>query len=247
MKPRSRRKPCSTPVRHLRRAFRGAALTSLCALALAACGTERPGEGADGDHGKAAAGVGAKAPSTAPPRTATDEEEEEGAEFLPFMKLLTSVAEPCATRLLPTPLPTEPTEEAPGEAPPTTPLPELSLPPEPPAPPSEPRDPEAAQRETELSPIEKCAARNHERRITEALGDLPAPTPQQVRTVLHRLGYIDQRIDGPRRSGDTVEFTLDLRLMDGELCQSGSVTGTRTVIDSYGGSAEVGCTDVKRR
>lgn len=64
--------------------------------------------------------------------------------------------------------------------------------------------------------------------------------------VLRGLGYIDLRIHGPQRSGESVEFTLDLRLLGGELCLSGKVTGTRTVTDPYGGSPEVACPDVQR-
>ncbi|MFI7408402.1 hypothetical protein ACIBU0_07015 [Streptomyces sp. NPDC049627] len=251
MKRPSRQDSCTAPLRRLPRALRGTALTALCAVALAACGTERPA-GGDGDGGDSAGkpAAGSRAAASSPAPSLPDDVDADDTEFLPFMELLNSVAEPCVRHLLPSGLPTEPVEdpleEQSAEKPPTEPLPELAVPEEPP-PPSEPRDPEAARKETELSSIEKCAARNHERRITEAFGGMTDPTPRQVRTVLHRLGYIDQRIHGPRRSGDAVEFVLDLRSMGGELCQSGRVGGTGAAVESYGGSVEVGCTDVKRR
>lgn len=126
------------------------------------------------------------------------------------------------------------------------PLPELSVPDEPP-PTDEPRDPEAAKKEVELSSAEKCDARIHARRITKAFRGTPDPTPRQVREVLRGLGYIDERIHSPQRSGESVEFALDLRVLGGQLCLFGSVTGTRTVIEPYGASVEVGCLDVQRR
>ncbi|MFG2022607.1 hypothetical protein [Streptomyces sp. NPDC048825] len=89
---------------------------------------------------------------------------------------------------------------------------------------------------------------NHARRITEALKTAPDPTPQQVRETLHCLGYIDERLDGPQRSGKTVEFTVDLRILGGK-CLSGSTTGTKTVLEPYGAIAsdDVRCLDVQRR
>lgn len=211
MKRSARQNSGIPPLRRLQRALRGTALTALCAVALAACGTERPGGDGDGSAGRPAAGTRAEAPSPTP--SLPDDVDADDAEFLPFMELLNSVAEPCAKHL-PTGLPTAPV---------------------------------AAKKETELSSIEKCAARNHERRITEALSGMTDPTPQQVRTALHRLGYIDQRIHGPRRSGDAMQFVLDLRSMGGELCQSVRVGGARLDVESYGGSVEVSCTDVQRR
>ncbi|MPY52661.1 hypothetical protein FPZ41_30440 [Streptomyces sp. K1PN6] len=99
----------------------------------------------------------------------------------------------------------------------------------------------------ELSPVEKCDARIHTRRITKALKDTADPTPGQVGDVLRGLGYIDERVHGPQRSGERVEFTLDLRVMGGQLCLSGGVTDARTVVEPYGASEEVSCLDVRRR
>ncbi|KKD02575.1 hypothetical protein TN53_39740 [Streptomyces sp. WM6386] len=97
-----------------------------------------------------------------------------------------------------------------------------------------------------MSSVEKCEAPLHVDRITEALKKTPDPTAAQVAETLHDLGYIAERVDMPRRAADHVEFTLDLRVMDGQLCLSGSTTGTRTTIEAYGGSPEVECQDVRR-
>ncbi|MGW5277038.1 hypothetical protein ACWEQP_31760 [Streptomyces sp. NPDC004044] len=43
-----------------------------------------------------------------------------------------------------------------------------------------------------------------------------------------------------------MEFTLDLRVMGGQLCLSANVTGARTVIYPYGAPAEADCPDVRR-
>ncbi|GGN79449.1 hypothetical protein GCM10011579_063930 [Streptomyces albiflavescens] len=204
----------------------------MCALALAACGTERAGDRSPKAGLDDRVEAGSPAPSPA---------DSEGAEFLPFMELLVSLAEPCVKDV---PAPELPDEPDPAE-PPTEPVPELSVPDEPP-PTSEPRDPEAAKKEVELSSVEKCEAGIHARRITKALKGTPDPTPRQVREVLRGLGYIDERIHGPQRSDESVEFTLDLRVMGGQLCLSGSAKGTRSVIEPYGASPEVGCLDVQR-
>ncbi|NGO13321.1 hypothetical protein G5C60_38420 [Streptomyces sp. HC44] len=101
----------------------------------------------------------------------------------------------------------------------------------------------------DLSSVEKCTAGIHTRRITKALKNTPDPTPQQVRKTLHDLGYIDERLHGPQRSGESVKFTLDLRILGGGLCLSGSTTGTKTAIEPYGATAseEISCLDVQRR
>lgn len=249
------------------RVGRGAALAALCVLALAACGTERTG---DKDGSRAGHEDRVEAASPAASRAASgdvesDDVESDDAEFLAFMGLMTSLAEPCLPDVpVPEP-PSEPdkdthTDTDPGTDPgtdtgtdtgtdpagqPTAAPPEPSLPDEPP-PADEPRDPEAARKEVELSGVEKCDARIHARRITKALKRTPDPTPRQVGEVLRGLGYIDERVHGPRRSGESVEFTLDLRVMGGRLCLSGAVSGTRTVVEPYGASEEVGCLDVRR-
>ncbi|MEU9955349.1 hypothetical protein [Streptomyces sp. NPDC050982] len=227
---------------------RGAIPAALCALALTltACGSERAGGNGPktGTDDRVEAGGTATAPATVFPTDSSDPESSDPG-FLAFMTLLVSITEPC--------LRFEPTEEPPMETPeepdptepPLTPLPE-PLPLDTTPPPVEPRDPDDARKEAELSPVEKCDARVHSRRIVKALKGTPDPTPEQVKDVLRGLGYIDLRIHGPQRSGESVEFTLDLRLLGGELCLSGKVTGTRTVTDPYGGSPEVACTDVRR-
>ncbi|MGW5277039.1 hypothetical protein ACWEQP_31765 [Streptomyces sp. NPDC004044] len=114
-------------------------MTTLFALALAACGAERAG----GSDSKAAPGARAEAASAAPSRAGAED-----AGFLAFMDLLNSVAKPCEKHLPPA----GPVEEPPASGPPTTPLPELPVPQE--APPTgELRDPEAAKKEVELSPF----------------------------------------------------------------------------------------------
>ncbi|KUN24494.1 hypothetical protein AQJ23_20015 [Streptomyces antibioticus] len=99
----------------------------------------------------------------------------------------------------------------------------------------------------DLSSVEKCDAEQHVRRITKALAAGSAdPAPQDVGAVLRGLGYIDERIDGPQRARGGVEFTLDLRMMGGSLCLSGTTTGTKTTIEPYGADVEVACTEVRR-
>ncbi|MGW7209538.1 hypothetical protein [Streptomyces sp. NPDC054837] len=230
--------------------FGRTALAALCALGLAACGTARAG-----DTESERAAVRAENRSTASPAApaapaSTGAADTEGADFLPFMELLLDIAEPCLPSDLPTaPPPEELAEqekveerELGGTVPPEEPLP---LPDEP-VPTSEPRDPEDAKKETELSSVEKCEAPLHVERITKALAKTPDPTAAQVAGTLRDLGYIEERVHTPRPASDHVEFTLDLRLMDGQLCLSGTTTGTRTTIEAYGGSPEVECQDVRR-
>jgi len=219
-----------------------AALTALCGLALAGCGTERAADTSartEVDRGRAAATASAK-----PPADPADDESGD-SEFIAFMMLLNTVAEPCLPEL-PTAVPPEEPEAMDG-IPTDAPRPdELPLPDEPP-PTSAPRDPEEAFQEIELSSVEKCDADQHVRRITKALAAGSAdPAPEDVGAVLRGLGYIDERIDGPQRARDGVDFTLDLRLMGGSLCLSGTTTGTKTTIEPYGADVEVACTQVRR-
>ncbi|MFI9827818.1 hypothetical protein ACIHIX_09015 [Streptomyces sp. NPDC051913] len=222
-----------------------AALTVLCGLTLAGCGTERVGDPrakADVDHVRAGSSASSASPTTRPDPA---DDESGDSEFLAFMMLLNTVAEPCLPEL-PTAVPPE-ESEAMEEIPSDAPLPdELPLPDEPP-PTSEPRDPEEAFQEIELSSVEKCDADQHVRRISKALAAGPAdPAPGGVAAVLRGLGYLDERIDGPQRARDGVEFTLDLRVMGGSLCLSGTTTGTKTTIEPYGADVEVDCTQVRR-
>jgi hypothetical protein len=225
------------------------ALSALCVLGLAACGTEQAGDKASAARAEGRVAASPASP-TAPVTPASDETE--GADFIPFMELLLDVAEPCLPSDLPTSLPPEEAEDlekveerglggtVPPEEPPPVPLPDDAVPT------SEPRDPEDAKKETELSSVEKCEAPLHVDRITKALKKTPDPTPAQVAEALHDLGYIEERVHTPRGAAGPVEFTLDLRLMDSRLCLSGSTTGTRTTIEAYGGSPEVECQDVRR-
>ncbi|MDQ0601453.1 hypothetical protein QF037_005798 [Streptomyces canus] len=222
------------------------ALAALCVLGLAACGTARAG-----DTESERAAVRAENRSTASPAAPASKgaAETEGADFLPFMELLLDIAEPCLPSDPPTATPPEELEAESAEErePRGTASPEEPLPlPDDPIPTSAPRDPEDAKKETELSSVEKCEAPLHVDRITKALKKTPDPTPAQVTGTLHDLGYIEERVHTPRHASDHVEFTLDLRLMDGQLCLSGTTTGTRTTIEAYGGSPEVECQDVRR-
>ncbi|MGW3466380.1 hypothetical protein ACWDE9_45665, partial [Streptomyces olivaceoviridis] len=155
---------------------------ALCALLLAACGSERGGGEREGKDGAGGRSVAARTSS-------------EGPGFVEFMDLLDSVEEPCVPRAPATVAP-EPSE--PGR-PRTVPTPLPTLPGTPPVPDAtgSPVDPRA---EAALSGVEKCAARAHTRRITDALGKTPDPTPDQVEEALRGLGYLDERVDGPRRS-----------------------------------------------
>ncbi|WP_329336327.1 hypothetical protein OG866_19325 [Streptomyces sp. NBC_00663] len=220
------------------------ALTALCGLTLAGCGDERAADASARTEVDRVQPGSSAAPSASPTTRPDPADDESGdSEFLAFMMLLNTVAEPCLPEL-PTAVPPEEPEAT--EEPPATPLPELPLPDEPP-PSSEPRDPEEAFQEIELSSVEKCDARQHVRRITKALAAGPAdPAPGEVATVLRGLGYLDERIDGPQRTRGGVEFTLDLRVMGGSLCLSGSTTGTKTTIEPYGADVEVDCTEVRR-
>ncbi|MEU6376919.1 hypothetical protein [Streptomyces sp. NPDC046909] len=241
--------------------FGRTAVAALCVLGLAACGTERA-EG-EGDKGATAAQAGSRvaASPTTPGSSITPAnpaapaspaaQKDEGADYLPFMQLLLDIAEPCLPADVPPPsLSPEELEdlekvgeerEFGGTVPPEEP----PLPDEP-LPSSEPRDPEKARQETELSSVEKCEASLHAERITKALKKNADRTPAQVADTLRGLGYIDDVVHGPQRASDAVEFTLDLRMFDSQLCLSGSTTGTRTTIEAYGGSPEVECVDVRR-
>ncbi|MFI6493824.1 hypothetical protein [Streptomyces sp. NPDC050564] len=233
MRRHSREKPLIGWIRRPFRVRHAAAPAALCALVLAGCGTEHAGN----RDPKAGVDDRVEAGSSAGPGAGSDD-----TEFLAFMELLNSLAEPCVTD----PPVSEPPMEPDPTGPTTAPLPELSVPDEPP-PTGEPRDPEDAKKQLALSSTEKCEARIHADRITKALKDTPDPTPRQVREVLRSLGYIGERIHGPQHSGQSVEFTLDLRVLGGQLCLLGGVTDTRTVIEPYGASSEVDCLDVQRR
>ncbi|SNX63065.1 hypothetical protein SAMN06272735_4862 [Streptomyces sp. TLI_55] len=217
-----------------------AALTALCGLALAGCGTERA---ADASARTEVDQVRPGSSAAATPRPDPADDESGDSEFLAFMMLLNTVVEPCAPEL-PTAMPPEESE---ATIPADISVPdELPLPDEPP-PTSAPRDPEEARQEIELSSVEKCEAREHTRRITKALAAGTAdPAPGDVAGVLRKLGYLEERIDGPQRARGGVEFTLDLRVMGGSLCLSGTTTGTKTTIEPYGADVEVACTEVRR-
>ncbi|MEU6354010.1 hypothetical protein ABZ896_32550 [Streptomyces sp. NPDC047072] len=217
---------------------KAAVLVGLCAVALTACGVERA-------NGKGELSESPKRDAGASVVGSPSDGDTEGPGFLTFMQLLNSLAEPCVEDLASAPgLSEEEADELASVRPSGSPPPELVLPDERP-PTDDVRDPSAATEETELSDVERCEADVHERRITRALRDNADPTPEQVRTTLVGLGYIDKRIHGPERAGARVEFTLDLRVLGGHLCLDGRTGGGTTVIESYGASPEVECRDVR--
>ncbi|MER6349038.1 hypothetical protein ACWC10_27805 [Streptomyces sp. NPDC001595] len=222
------------------RRLSGAALAALCALAMSACGTERAADD-DGTRARPAARAGAESPA--------DEGAASGdAELLEYMRLLIDLAEPCVGE---PPMPTLPEEEARELAELEAARQSGSAPPEPAAPPLPTDEPPSGtpvdpSREVELAPAEKCEADVHARRIAETLRELSEPRPAQVAERLRGLGYPEASVDGPRSSGDRVEFIVDLRLMDGQLCLAGSTSGGRTETEPYGASPEVECADVRR-
>ncbi|MEW2288106.1 hypothetical protein [Streptomyces sp. NPDC047841] len=201
---------------------------ALCALLLAACGSERDGGRQEGKDDAGSRTVTARTPS-------------EGPGFTGFMELLDSVAEPCVPQAPATVAP-EPSE--PGH-PRTAPVPLPVLPSAPPVPDAT-ADPVNPRAQVALSGLEKCAARAHTRRITDALEKTPGLTPARVGEALRGLGYLPERIDGPRRSAGGAGFTLDLRIMGGHLCLDGTVTGTTTTVVPYGASPQVACREVRR-
>ncbi|MEV8590592.1 hypothetical protein [Streptomyces sp. NPDC051180] len=260
----------STPSRNTRIGS-GLALAALCALALTACGTTEAGKAAPARSGAAAAQVGnptaspsAPAPSATPTAPRTDPADDprltpaQQTAELRMMQLALTVAEPCAggPATGPSALPEPPLGES-GEPArdPGAPLPppaggpsEVPVPIDDPAPETGPSwDFERARREAELGDVDKCAAGRHGERIGKALDGRTPADPAAVEKALHGLGYdVAYRLDGPRKKGDAVVFTLDLRFM-GELCLAGTFDGTRTAFEPYGASPEVACTDVRRR
>jgi hypothetical protein len=134
-----------------------------------------------------------------------------------FTEMLSKVAQQCPPSASPEGPPTGPTETLPsGQTPPSDAI-------EPIAPTTGP--------EVELNARDWCAGNLHEERITQALRDLPHPTPAKVRTILNDLGYIDERIHDLKQSGTTTRFFLDLREQGGRLCLDGSAAGENTVVD----------------
>ncbi|MFI7319174.1 hypothetical protein [Streptomyces venezuelae] len=193
------------------------ALTALAALTLVACGTEKSDAGADGAQDKPADARGVRS----------------GAAFADMMK---KVARPCPTSTSPgapsspsapsRTLPSGPAKIPPHDAEQKTPPPGAI----------EPAVPTAGP-EVELNARDWCASALHEERITQALWDLADPTPAKVRTILHDLGYIDERIHGLRRSGAATRFSLDLSDRGGRLCLDGKAAGEKTVVDKCGAAS----------
>ncbi|MFG2878144.1 hypothetical protein ACGFYU_24580 [Streptomyces sp. NPDC048337] len=176
---------------------------------------------------------------TPKPGSALSEDEKE----LAFMQMLLEVDRPCdpgGAPADPVPDPTTPAEGPDtGKTPPPAPLPSLEPPPVPTGDPNP-----NATAETVLGESEKCTARLHADRITQLLKG--KTDPEQLRKALNGAGYPSSRIHELARSGDSTRFVLDLRVMGGQLCMSGAVTGSKTVIEAYGGDVTVACASVKR-
>ncbi|MEU6004377.1 hypothetical protein ABZ837_42105 [Streptomyces sp. NPDC047197] len=131
-----------------------------------------------------------------------------------FTEMLDHAAQSCPPSAPPEAPPTEPAETLPGSV-------EADV---------EPIAPTAGP-EVELNARDWCASARHEERIAQALWNLKGPTPAKVRTILHDLGYVDDRIHDLRQTGASTRFFLDLRDKGGRLCLEGSAAGERTVID----------------
>jgi hypothetical protein len=221
-----------TTVRTPRRRRLDLAVTALAAtLALAACGTERPG--ADGSRAKPVGAVGARStetPAAQDPQVA-------------FTEMLDRVARPCASEA---PSAEAPSAEEPIAAegrPRTGPVEPAKTPfvdgSEPGAPTTGPG--------VDMSAAEWCAGHLHVERVTHALMDLADPTPAEVRKALNDLGYIDERIHGLEQSGPTTRFFVDLRVSGGSLCLKGSAAGASTDIEFFGTSGTGPFTPVQRK
>lgn len=200
---------------------------ALCAVVLAACGSERRSGEQEGKDGAGSRSVAARTPS-------------EGPEFIEFMELLDSVEEPCVPQAPATVAP-EPSE--PGR-PRTAPTPLPTLPSTPPAPdatgPREPPCGSGTERRREVR-----GPRPHppdHRRPGEDARSHPGPGRGSV--ARPRLPRRARRRS--RRSAGRVGFTLDLRIMGGHLCLDGTVTGARTAVLPYGASPRGTCREVRR-
>ncbi|MET7439517.1 hypothetical protein ACWERY_30375 [Streptomyces sp. NPDC004082] len=183
---------------------RAIAVAALTCLALAGCGTDRPGDSETPDGAGTTAASKVRAPSPSSDRAA-------------FARMLDKVARRCpppgkdsvATK------PSGPSAEpslAPGETPPADPIE-----------PGAPTGPESV-----LNARDWCASVQHEQRIIEALQAVPRPTPASVRKTLNGLGYIDERIHDLGQDGTVTRFHLDLRESGGRLCEAGTAAGATT-------------------
>lgn len=225
--------PISTVARTTRRHPRRIlALTSLAALALTACGTERAHT--EGAQRGPADGIRADAAAAQPRQDP----------LMDFLNMQSTVLRTCLPDAPSSKVPAEealpedehiaektrlPARERPRSVP--VPLPRDEEPP----PGADPTTPP----HVELGPVEECEGHVHGERITKAFSTLPNPTVARIRKTLNALGYPDARIHGLERTGTTVRFFIDLRFMGGHLCLDGSVTGTRTVVEAFG-TREVG-------
>lgn len=207
--------PNSTFARSSRRPRLVLVVTTLAALTLGACGTEKANTG--GKQTKPADAVGGR-PAAA------------------FTAMLDEIAQSCPPSAPPEAPPTGPAETlrtGPAE---TLPTGSAEAPPSgsvetPPDDAIEPIAPTAGP-EVELNPRDSCVSPLHEQRIAHALWDLVEPTPTKVRAILNDLGYVDERIHGLEQSGATTRFFLDLRDKGGRLCVEGSAAGEHTVVDT---------------
>lgn len=205
-------------------------LAAVAVLSLAACGTGKAdGAASSGGADTVAAGL--------PDGTPTPDN------FAAFIEMLATVGGPCVSDA-PTEPPVEPTDGSPHTHPPEI-LPVDASPPNLLRTPGGTNAP-ARRREAELSAVEQCDGRLHIERIAKELDTLPDPTPEQVRAALNRLGYLDERIHGLEHTGETTRFLLDLRFMGSQLCLSGNVGTSKTVIETFGLFPDEEITDAKR-
>lgn len=196
--------------RDFRRTGRLLAVTALASLVLTACGTHNGTEKAGrstAERPRSAAAAAAGHSASAPPAA--------------FTGMLDEVAESC---------PSDPAsrkgtvkDNAPEPEETVSPLPEDFVEP----------SWDSGQPGLELSPYEWCAGHLHVERVTHALMAIEKPTPELVRAALNDLGYVDERILGPRRTEGKIRFLLDLRVDGGKLCLWGETGGGEPYVELF--------------
>ncbi|MFE5210284.1 hypothetical protein [Streptomyces sp. NPDC056600] len=193
--------------RGFRRTGRLLAVTALASLVLSACGSQAgtaEARRSAGERSQSAAVAAAGRSASAPPAA--------------FTGMLDEVARGC-----PASREGSVTDDAPEPKETVTPLPEGFVEPQ----------VDSAQSGLELSPYEWCAGHRHVQRVTQSVAAIEKRTPEGVRAALNDLGYVDERILGPERTGGKIHFLLDLRVDGGELCLWGEVGGGEPYVELF--------------
>ncbi|MFI1562687.1 hypothetical protein ACH4ZX_06360 [Streptomyces sp. NPDC020490] len=206
----------------LNRFLASAGAAALAVAALSGCG----GEQAGGQRQQTVDAAGARA-ATGPGTNAE----------LAFLEMLERVGAPCVPD---PPTTAESDDPAPGEHPPTSPDEPLPVDKEPPTeePPAEEPSPAATAEPVRLKGVEACEGRVHSERVTLALTGLDKPTPRQVARKLNKLGYPGSRVHGLRAERGAVRFSVDLRVMGGQLALKGTAAGGKTAVEAFAHPAE---------